>query len=143
MSRRKNWMTKSYSEMRKLKTFEERFNYLNLHGKVSDITFGGARWINQQLYRSKRWRTSRNEAIIRDEGCDLGDPDRAIHDKILVHHINPLTMEDIEEDRDCIYDLENLICTTHNTHNAIHYSDEDHLIKLNPERTPGDTCPWK
>lgn len=136
-------MTKSYTEMMKLQTFEERYNYLKLDGAVADITFGGARWVNQLLYRSKEWKSVRRDIIIRDNGCDLGIEGREILDKILVHHINPLTLEDVEENRPCIYDPNNLVCTTHTTHNAIHYSDEEHLIKLNPDRTPGDTCPWK
>lgn len=134
---------KRYSELRQLKTFQERFDYLKLKGFIGNETFGSARYINQIFYRSKKWKKARNEAIIRDNGCDLGIDGMEIHDMILVHHLNPITEDDIENDAPCLYDLENLICTSQSTHNAIHYGDQALLPKLWPERRPNDTCPWK
>jgi len=136
-------MIKTYREAVKLLTFEERFRYLKLNGSVGRSTFGFDRYINQELYRSREWKRIRDYVITRDEGCDLGIEDRAIHGRLLIHHINPITIEDIEKGTDCIFDLNNLICTTHDTHNAIHYGDESLLPKLPIERRKGDTCPWK
>lgn len=134
---------KSYTELSKLKTFEERFNYLKLKGEVGKITFGYDRILNQTLYSSSKWKRVRDEVIIRDNGCDLGSEGYEIHSKAIVHHINPISIEDIKNRSDCLFDPENLITTTHNTHNAIHYSDEDILVKGPIERKPNDTCPWK
>ena len=135
---------KTYSELVTLPTYIERFNYLKLDGRVGMDTFGHDRFINQQLYqRNPRWKKSRDIVIIRDNGCDLGMEGYEIHGKIIVHHMNPITMDDIVNDRDWIYDPEFLICTVHNTHNAIHYGDENLLVKAPIERTPHDTCPWK
>lgn len=146
IDKRNNYTAKirSYSELIALPTYEERFNYLKLAGRVGADTFGYDRYLNQHLYqRNPRWKKARDKVIIRDNGCDLGIEGREIFGKIIVHHINPITMEDILKDRDWIYDPEYLICTAHNTHNAIHYSDE-RLLMLDPkERTPNDTCPWK
>lgn len=135
---------RTYSELIALPTYLERYNYLRLGGRVGADTFGFDRHINQMLYqRSPRWRKSRDLVIIRDNGCDLGMEGYEIHGKILVHHMNPITMDDILNDRDWIYDPEFLICTAHNTHNAIHYGDKS-LLTLPPiERTRNDTCPWK
>lgn len=134
---------KSYSELITLPTFEERYEYLRLGGTVGVETFGFDRYLNQMLYRSNKWRVSRDKAIIRDCGCDLGIPDREIQGRILVHHINPITIEDIINERSILFDLENLICSSKNTHDAIHYGDSSLLI-LNPiERSANDTCPWK
>jgi hypothetical protein len=133
---------KTYSELRKLKTFEERYEYLSLKGTVGASIFGSNRYINQNLYRSKRWRDARDFVIIRDSGCDLGILDREIQDKILIHHINPLGLEDIENDVDEIYDPEYLICTTHNTHQAIHYGDSNLLLKDYTPRQKNDTRLW-
>jgi len=136
-------MTKSYKELIKLDSFEERYRYLRLTGHVGEDTFGWDRYLNQLLYRSQRWKQTRDKVIIRDEGCDLGMPDRPIKGRVIVHHINPLTAQDIERDSEKLYDLDNLICVSHSTHNAIHYGDESQLDILPPERTPNDTCPWK
>lgn len=134
---------RSYSELIQLPTFEERFNYLKLDGIVGEDTFGHDRYINQLLYKSGKWKRTRNDIIIRDNGCDLGMADRAIYGKLIVHHINPITEDDILRDRTCVYDPDNLICVSHNTHQAIHYSSDDILIKDPIERTQHDTCPWK
>lgn len=135
---------RTYSELITFPTFEERFRYLNLDGVVGKDTFGYDRYINQQLYhRSRKWKKARDKVIIRDNGCDLGIEGREIYGKIIVHHMNPITMEDILNDRDWIYDPEFLICTTHITHNAIHYGDEHLLMTAPIERSPNDTCPWK
>jgi len=134
---------KTYSELCKFKTFEERFEYLKLGGIVGKETFGFNRYLNQVFYRSPEWRRVRREIIIRDNGCDLAHPDRPIHGRIIVHHINPITLEDIELRRPCLFDPENLICTSHHTSNALHYGDASLLIQLPKERTKGDTTPWK
>ena len=135
---------RTYSELITLPTFKERFNYLKLDGAVGQDTFGYDRYINQQLYqRNPRWKKARDIVIIRDNGCDLGVEGFEIFGKIIVHHMNPITMDDIINDRDWIYDPEYLICTVHNTHNAIHYGDEKQLITAPIVRTKNDTCPWK
>jgi hypothetical protein len=136
-------MTRSYRELRKLKTFQERYDYLKLAGVVGESTFGFDRYLNQLLYNSKRWKRTRDDLIIRDNASDLGIEGYDIHDLIIVHHMNPLTVEDVELDRDIIYDPEFLICTTKLTHNAIHYGDESMLPKLPIERRRNDTCPWR
>ena len=133
---------KSYSELSNLKTFEERFKYLELSKNRFDDTFGELRYVNQSLYSSYRWRKARDKVIIRDMGCDLGVPGHDIHGRIEVHHINPLTMEDIVEGKRCVFDPENLICVSKRTHDAIHYQDQRVLSKPN-ERRPNDTCPWR
>lgn len=135
---------KTYSELITFPTFEERFDYLNLDGQIGDETFGYDRYLNQLLYKSKEWRKLRNEIIIRDNGCDLGIEDRKIFGKILVHHINPITIEDVEEHNPIIFDPENLITTTKLTHDAIHFGDSSLLMESIPTvRTPNDTCPWR
>lgn len=137
-------MIRTYSELITIPTYIERFNYLKLSGSVGKETFGYDRYINQNLYqRSPRWKKSRDIVIIRDNGCDLAMEGYEIQGKIIVHHMNPITMDDIVNDRDWIYDPEFLICTVHNTHNAIHYGDENLLAKAPIERTPFDTCPWR
>ena len=136
-------MIKRYSELIRYDTFLDRYHYLNLVGQVGIETFGLDRYLNQTLYRSSRWRRTRNQVILRDNGCDLGMEGFDIFDKIIVHHINPLTVQDIEDDVDEIYDPEFLICCSFDTHNAIHYGDERLLPQLPVERRPGDTCPWK
>ena len=133
-----------YSELITLPTYEERFRYLKLDGRVGADTFGFDRHFNQMVYqRDPRWKNARDIVIIRDNGCDLGIEGREIHDKIIVHHMNPITMDDILQNRDWIFDPEFLITTVHNTHNAIHYGDEDLLVKAPIERKPNDTCLWK
>lgn len=136
-------MIRRYSELIRYDTFIDRYHYLNLVGQVGIETFGLDRYLNQTLYRSSRWRRTRNQVILRDNGCDLGMEGFDIVDRIIVHHINPLTVQDIEEDVDEIYDPEFLICCSFDTHNAIHYGDERLLPQLPVERRPGDTCPWK
>ena len=134
---------RTYKELIRIPTFEERFEYLKLGGIVGDPKFGFDRYINQAFYNCKEWKTVRRTIIIRDNGCDLGIEDREIYDKILIHHINPIALEDIEFRRDCVFDEENLICSSNNTHQAIHYSDSALLMKLPQERMKGDTCLWK
>ena len=139
-----NTNIRTYSELITLPTFEERFNYLKLGGRVGRETFGFDRYLNQQLYHnSPKWRKARDIVIIRDNGCDLAMEGYEIHGKVIVHHMNPITMDDIIHDRAWIYDPEFLICTVHNTHNAIHYGDEHLIVKAPIERTPFDTCPWR
>lgn len=132
-----------YSELIKLPTFEERFEYLKLDGRVGKMTYGSDRIFNQAFYRSKEWRDFRNKVIARDNGCDLGIEDREIFDKLIVHHINPMTIRDLEEGGEGLFDMENFICCSHNTHEAIHYGDSSLLIKTEfVERRPGDTILW-
>ena len=135
---------KRYSELTQLNTFEDRFNYLKLSGVVGYDTFGFDRYMNQQFYRSKEWKKLRDQIIIRDNACDLGIPGREISGRVYIHHINPLTQDDITNSTENLFDPENLICVSQETHNAIHYGDSSYLEKNKViERTPGDTCPWK
>ena len=134
---------KSYKEMSRLKTFEERYNYLRLKGAVGQDTFGFDRFINQQFYRSAEWNRVRNEVIVRDNGCDLGVPDRPIHGRIIIHHMNPIKKEDFDQNPDYLLNSDYLVCVSHNTHNAIHYGDENLLPKEWTPRQPNDTCPWR
>lgn len=132
-----------YKELSRLKTFKERYEYLKLSGRVGESTFGYDRYLNQILYNSPRWKKVRDIVIIRDNGCDLGVEGYEINDKIIIHHMNPITVEDIEEENDDIFNPEFLISSSDRTHKAIHYSDESLLPQLPIERTPGDTCPWR
>lgn len=134
---------RTYSQLIELPTFEERYNYLKLNGAVGEDTFGFDRYLNQQFYRSAKWKRIRDQVIIRDNGCDLGIEDRVIYGKILIHHMNPITERDIIHMTDALLNPEYLICVTHNTHNAIHYGDEDKLVKAPIVRSKYDTCPWK
>lgn len=134
---------RTYSELISIPTFEDRFRYLMLGGRVGKETFGFDRYLNQLFYKDDEWLSTRDKVIIRDNGCDLGIPDREIRTRILVHHINPITKEDILLRRKCLFDLENLICTIKSTHDAIHYGDESILILAPAIRTRNDTCPWK
>lgn len=136
-------MFKTYKELIRIDDYYDRYEYLRLRGLVGESTFGWHRYINQMLYRSRRWKTTRDKVIIRDNGCDLAHPDYEIADKIIVHHINPITLEDVEEEHECVFDLDNLICVSFASHNAIHYGDASLLPKLLIERRPGDTCPWR
>jgi len=131
-----------YAELRQLNSFEDRYRYLALNGEVGRSTFGFDRYINQQFYRSQEWRTVRRDVIARDLGLDLAMPDYEIFDRVIIHHMNPMTVEDIEQGDSTILDPEFLICTTHNTHNAIHYGDESLLAKPFVPRQPGDTKLW-
>lgn len=133
---------RTYSELRRLPTFDERFAYLSLRGEVGEATFGFDRWINQQFYRSREWRLARDAVVFRDGACDLGIPGYDIHSKLLVHHMNPILPEDLERGEEWVLDPEFLITTTHRTHNAIHYGDESLLVKPLVERRPGDTRLW-
>jgi hypothetical protein len=135
--------TRCYRELRRLNTFEERFNYLKLSGVVGESTFGFDRYLNQVLYTSQRWKKTRNNIIIRDNACDLGMDDYEIRSKIIIHHMNPITIDDVELERDIVFDPEFLISTSMNTHNAVHFGDESLLPKLPIERKRNDTCPWK
>lgn len=136
-------IVKSYSEMIALPTFIERYRYLQLGGRVGEETFGFDRWLNQKFYKDPEWLSVRDKVIIRDNGCDLGMEGHEIYGKILVHHINPITKEDILRRSRTLFDPENLICTIKNTHDAIHYGDESLLIVAPVTRTRNDTCPWK
>lgn len=136
---------RTYSELITLPTFEERYEYLRLGGKVGEETFGFDRYLNQLFYKSDEWLAIRDEVIIRDCGCDLAMPDREIPDgvRILVHHMNPLRSDDILRRSKYLLDPEYLICTIKNTHDAIHYGDRSLLLLEPIERTPYDTCPWR
>lgn len=134
---------RTYSELITFPTFEERFKYLQLNGQVGESTFGFDRYMNQVFYRSQKWKSIRDFVIIRDCGCDLGVEGYDIYGKIIIHHMNPLSMRDIETESDFLLNPDFLICTTHNTHNAIHYGDENLLVTAPVERTKNDTCPWK
>ena len=134
---------KTYSELISLPTFEERFEYLRLDGSVGEQTFGFDRYINQLFYQSTEWKNIRDFVIIRDNGCDLGIADHEIRGKILIHHMNPITINDIQTRSEFLLNPDYLISTTHLTHNAIHYGDERLLPKGPIERTKYDTCPWR
>jgi hypothetical protein len=133
---------RSYSELRRLEGFEERFRYLSLGGSVGSSTFGFDRYLNQGFYRSTEWRQIRQHVIARDYGCDLGVDGYEIFDRLLIHHMNPISAEDIKHGNDDIFDPEFLITTTHRTHNAIHYGDERLLARPFVERRRGDTKLW-
>lgn len=135
-------MVRSYSELRRIKTFEDRFKYLSLRGKVGRSTFGFDRYVNQQFYTSTQWRRLRHDVIVRDNGCDLGVEGYEIHDRLYIHHMNPMTVDDISDGDPNILNPEFLITTTHRTHNAIHYGDEKLLAKPLVERRMGDTKLW-
>lgn len=134
---------RTYSELIELQTFEERFRYLQLNGRVGEETFGFDRYLNQKFYNDPEWLRIRDQVIIRDNGCDLAMPDREIKTRILVHHMNPIDKEDILRRSDFLLNPEYLICTIKATHDAIHYGDESKLIIMPPERRPNDTCPWR
>ena len=134
---------RTYSELILLQTSEERFKYLQLNGCVGDDTFGFDRYINQNFYKSAEWKRIRDQIIIRDNGCDLALEGYEIYGRILIHHMNPITVKDVELSTEYLMNPEYLICVTHNTHNAIHYGDEKLLMKGPVVRTKNDTCPWK
>lgn len=133
---------RNYSELKELKTFKERFDYLKLDGSVGADTFGYDRWLNQKFYASPEWKRIRNMVIIRDEGYDLGHSDRPIGGRVLIHHMNPISTDDIIRHSDILMNPEYLICVSHDTHNAIHYGDYDQVKKELVERRPGDTKLW-
>lgn len=135
---------RTYSELITIPTFEERFRYLKLDGRVGEDTFGFDRYFNQQLYSSPEWKEIRRKVLVRDEGCDLAIPDREIFGKIIVHHMNPMTLADIEDHNPDIFDPEFLITVSKQTHDAIHYGDESILVESKPTiRTKNDTVPWR
>lgn len=134
---------RTYSELIMLPTFMERYNYLKLGGKVGEATFGFDRYLNQKFYNSKEWKKIRDEVIIRDAACDLGIPDREINSRIIIHHMNPITKEDILNQTEFLLNPEYMICTLKRTHDAIHYGDESLLFNGLVERKPYDTCPWR
>ena len=132
---------RTYNELMKLKTFDDRFDYLKLNGRVANQTFGFDRYLNQTFYKSPLWLRTRRDIIVRDLGCDLGMQGYEIYNKIIIHHMNPINIEDIRDRTDYLLNPNYLICTCLNTHNAIHYGDRSPNIIT--ERTRGDTCPWK
>lgn len=134
---------KCYTELSKLNSFEERYQYLRLKGAVGAETFGFDRYLNQVFYRSQRWKEVRDFVFIRDNGCDLGVEGYEIHGSFMIHHMNPITLKDIELESDFLIDPEYLISTIHNTHNAIHYGDDSLLVTAPIERRKYDTCPWR
>lgn len=136
-------MIKTYSELITIPTFKERFEYLKLSGKVGEMTFGYDRYLNQIFYKSPEWLEVRDYVILRDNGCDLAMEGHEIRTRILVHHINPITKDDIAKRSSILFDPENLVCTIKNTHDAIHFSDASILIDEPIIRTKYDTCPWR
>ena len=135
-------MIRSYSDLRRLHTFEERYHYLKLRGAVGETTFGFDRYMNQHFYTSSQWKHIRNQVIARDEGCDLGIQGYEIFHRLVIHHMNPMTVDNFKEGDSSILDPEYLITTTHRTHNAIHFGDETLLVKPFTERRRGDTKLW-
>ena len=134
---------KTYRELSELCSFLDRFEYLKLRGSVGKETFGSFRYLNQAFYQSLEWRSFRNSIIIRDNGCDLGVPGREIKGRLIIHHINPITDDEIYHASDSLMDPDNVICVSFVTHNAIHYGDTGLLYPDPIERRPYDTCPWK
>ncbi|MCC8085631.1 MAG: hypothetical protein LIP15_15570 [Clostridium sp.] len=134
---------RTYSELMTISTFEERYQYLRLFGVVGESTFGFDRFMNQHFYRSQEWKSIRDFVIIRDNGCDLAVPGYEIPSRILIHHMNPISVDDIENRSEFLLNPDYLICTTHATHQAIHYGDENLLVRMPTERTKNDTCPWR
>ena len=132
----------TFEAMIQIPTFEERFEYLSLKGQVGESTFGFDRWMNQKFYRSAEWRNLRHHVIARDNGCDLAFEGHEIFDRVIIHHMNPMSVRDIRHSNEDILDPRFLISTTHRTHNAIHYGDADLLVKQYVPRRPGDTKLW-
>lgn len=136
-------MIRTYSELVTMHSFEDRFRYLKLSGSVGYDTFGFDRYLNQSFYKSREWRKIKDEVIVRDNGCDLGVEGFDIYGRIYIHHMNPITVDDIIQQTELLLNPEYLICTSFNTHQAIHYGDETNLTLLPKERSKNDTCPWK
>lgn len=132
---------KTYKYLNRLKTFEERFEYLKLSGSIAEQTFGSKRFLNQALYASDKWKKVRGEIIIRDNGCDLGMDGYELIGRIYIHHLNPITIDDVRYGRNCVFDPDNLICCSMDTHNRLHFGTEP--PKPLVARQPNDTCPWK
>ena len=133
---------RTYSELNQIKTFEERFRYLQLNKQIGIATFGFDRYINQNFYTSRQWKIIRNHVIVRDQSCDLGIAGRDIYGYVRVHHMNPIAVEDLEQGNTDALDPEFLICTSLDTHNAIHFGNESNIFRLPVERTKGDTRLW-
>lgn len=136
-------MIRTYLELIEIPTFEERYRYLKLSGTVGEDTFGFKRWLNQEFYRSAEWLRFRDKIILRDAGCDLAAEGFEIYGSVIIHHLNPITYEDILNQSPCIFDPNNVVCTKLSTHNAIHYGDETLLLHPQMVRTKNDTCPWR
>ena len=136
-------ISKSYKELCSLRLFEDRFEYLRLNGVIGKETFGHLRFINQKFYHSDDWIRFRDKVIIRDSSCNLGVEGYEILGRVIIHHINPITYDDIYNMRSCVFDMDNVICTDLLTHNAIHYGDNGLLVKIPDERYKFDTCPWR
>jgi len=136
---------KSYQELVSIPNYEDRYEYLKLGGSIGELTFNGHRYLNQKFYSSDpEWKRIKREVIIRDNGCDMGHEDYPINGgRIIIHHINPITIEDLINRDPSIFDLDNLVCVSHMTHNAIHYGDISLLLLPLPERRANDTCPWR
>jgi len=134
---------KTYSELIAMDDFLDRYEYLRIGGTIGESTFGSNRYLNQILYRSYDWKKFRRDMIIRDNGCDLAHPDYEIGRIIIVHHLNPITIDDVKNRRRCVFDPENVVCVSHRTHEAIHYGDDTLLMKGPVVRRPGDTIPWR
>lgn len=135
---------KTYSELISFNSFEDRFEYAKLQGVVGEQTFGSKRYLNQDFYHSKEWKSFKNYILIRDNGCDLAFPTREINSRIYIHHLTPITIEDIlQENYDLLLDENNVVCVSFDTHQAIHYSNEKMLPRVISSRSPNDTCPWK
>lgn len=134
---------RTYSELMELSTFEERFRYLKLEANIGNPTFGFDRYLNQQFYHSSEWKSLRNEIIIRDSACDLAIPNRELNNRIIIHHMNPISKDDLIHQTDYLLNPEYLICTSIKTHSAIHYGDESLLFENIVERSKNDTCPWR
>lgn len=139
----KTMINKCYSDLIKIKNFKDRYEYLKLDGRIGKETFGHNRYLNQRLYKSLEWKRARDRIIIRDVGCDLAYFDHPISGKIIIHHINPISKDDIINRSDKVFDEENLICVSHNTHEAIHFGDSKLLPEDYKPRYPNDTCPWR
>lgn len=136
-------MIRSYSTLSLISNFEDRFEYLKLSGEVGTDTFGFDRYLNQQFYTSRQWRNIRDLVVYRDAGFDLGFPENPIFGKIIIHHMNPIGVDDILKKSEILMNPEYLVCVSHETHNAIHYGDKSLIIKPVLDRTPNDTIPWK
>lgn len=136
-------MMRTYTDLIKLPTFQERFKYLELNGVVGSDTFGFDRYLNQNFYTSQEWQRIKREVILRDNGCDLGVDGYTIFGRVIVHHMNPISPKDILNQTDLLMNPEFLICVSHTTHNAIHYGSENLLLKGPADRKPNDTCPWR
>lgn len=136
-------MIKTYSEMMRYSTFEERYEYLRIGGAIGEATFGSSRYLNQRFYTSSLWRSTRNGIIVRDGGCDLADPSREICDRIIIHHLNPVTVDDLLDLSDLAVDPEFLVCVSTDTHGAIHFGDASMLPQLPTTRSMYDTSPWR